>query len=298
VIVKETNLTGFKLVGRGKVRDIYQADGRLLIVATDRISAFDVVMDDPIPDKGRVLTAISRFWFEQVEKVVPHHIISYEPADVPGLSGQEAEALAGRMMLVHQAKPLAVECIVRGYLAGSGWADYQRSGAVCGHNLPAGLKESARLDEPLFTPSTKADLGAHDENISFEQAMETLGQETAERVRDLSLAIYGLARDLAAARGIIIADTKFEFGLVDGELILIDEVLTPDSSRFWPADKYQPGRSQPSFDKQFLRDYLAGLDWDKAPPPPKLPPQIIDQTRAKYLEALKRLTGQGLEGPA
>ena len=294
MIVKETNLTGLKLVGRGKVRDIYQADDRLLIVATDRISAFDVVMDDPIPDKGRVLTAISRFWFEQVEKIVPHHIISFETADVPGLSVQEAEALAGRMMLVHQAKPLTVECIVRGYLAGSGWVDYQRSGAVCGHSLPAGLQESARLDEPLFTPSTKAELGAHDENISFEQAIETLGREAAERVRDLSLAIYSLARDLAATRGIIIADTKFEFGLVGGELILIDEVLTPDSSRFWPADKYQPGRSQPSFDKQFLRDYLAGLDWDKTPPPPKLPPQIIDQTRAKYLEALKRLTGQGL----
>ena len=294
MIVKETNLAGLKLVGRGKVRDIYQAGGRLLIVATDRISAFDVVMDDPIPDKGRVLTAISRFWFEQVEKIVPHHIISFDPADVPGLSGQEAEALAGRMMLVHQAKPLTVECIVRGYLAGSGWADYQRSGAVCGHNLPAGLKESARLDEPLFTPSTKAKQGAHDENISFERAVEILGQEVAERVRDLSLAIYGLARDLAAARGIIIADTKFEFGLVGGELILIDEVLTPDSSRFWPADKYQPGRSQPSFDKQFLRDYLAGLDWDKTPPPPKLPPQIIDQTRAKYLEAIEKLTGQGL----
>jgi len=292
--VRETNLQGVKLLGRGKVRDIYDLDQNLLIVATDRISAFDVVMAEPIPDKGRVLTAISLFWFDKLQDLVANHLVSAEVSDLPSGLQAQADQLRGRFMLVRKAKTLPIECIVRGYLSGSGWQDYQATGKVCGIDLPAGLRESDKLEEPLFTPSTKAEQGLHDENISFEQVGRLIGPDLAEKVRDASLGVYSRARDLAAARGIIIADTKFEFGLVDDRLTLIDEVLTPDSSRFWPADKYQPGRSQPSFDKQFLRDWLLTQDWDKTPPPPRLPQEIIEQTRARYLDALEKLTGEGL----
>ncbi len=292
MIVKQTDLPGLNLKARGKVRDIYDLGDRLLIVTTDRMSAFDVIMDEPIPDKGKVLTAISAYWFEQVKDLVPNHLISLDPADVEGLDRGSAAQLEGRMMLVKKAEPLPAECIVRGYLVGSGYSDYLKTGKVCGIDLPAGLPEAAKLEQPLFTPSTKAELGEHDENISFAAMSQKVGADLAQKVKDLSLAIYSRARDLAAEKGIIIADTKFEFGLAGGELILIDEALTPDSSRFWPADQYRPGRSQPSFDKQFLRDYLSGLDWDKTPPPPELPQEIIDKTRAKYVEAMERLTGR------
>jgi len=292
--VRETNLQGVKLLGRGKVRDIYDLGRNLLIVATDRISAFDVVMAEPIPDKGRVLTAISLFWFDKLKDLVSNHLVSADVSDLPPELQTQADQLQGRFMLVRKAETLPIECIVRGYLSGTGWQDYQATGKVCGIGLPAGLKESDKLEEPLFTPSTKAELGQHDENISFEQVGRLIGPDLAEKVRAASLSVYSRARDLAAARGIIIADTKFEFGLVNERLTLIDEVLTPDSSRFWPADKYQPGRSQPSFDKQYLRDWLLTLDWDKTPPPPRLPQEIIDQTRARYLDALEKLTGKGL----
>ncbi len=291
MIVKETDLPGLTLKARGKVRDIYDLGEQLLIVTTDRMSAFDVIMDDPIPDKGKVLNGISAYWFEQFKNLVPNHLLSLEPADVAGLDQASAAQLEGRMMLVKKAEPLPVECIVRGYLVGSGYKDYLKTGKLCDIQLEEGLKEAAKFEVPLFTPSTKAELGEHDENISFEQMAELVGPDLAREVRDVSLGIYTKARDIAAEKGIIIADTKFEFGLVDGALTLIDEVLTPDSSRFWPADQYSPGRSQPSFDKQFLRDYLSGLDWDKTPPPPKLPQEIIDKTRAKYIEAMERLTG-------
>ena len=292
MIVKQTKLPGLNLKARGKVRDIYDLGDSLLIVTTDRMSAFDVVMNEPIPDKGKVLTAISAYWFEQVKDLVPNHLISLDPADVKDLDPEAAAQLEGRMMLVKKAEPLPVECIVRGYLVGSGYSDYLKTGKVCGIDLPAGLPEAAKLEQPLFTPSTKAELGEHDENISFEAMSQKVGVDLAQKVKDLSLSIYSRARDIAAEKGIIIADTKFEFGMAGGELILIDEALTPDSSRFWPADQYQPGRSQPSFDKQFLRDYLSSLDWDKTPPPPTLPQEIIDKTRAKYVEAMERLTGR------
>ena len=282
------------LVKRGKVRDIYAVDDKLLIVATDRMSAFDVVMDDPIPDKGKILTSISIFWFRQLESVVENHIISTRPAEYPEPCRAYREQLEGRSMLVKKANPLPVECIVRGYLSGSGWLEYQSQGSICGIPLTRGLAESEKLPEPIFTPSTKAEKGIHDENISFERAIEILGKETAEKVRELSLKIYKFGSELAAQKGIIIADTKFEFGFEDDHLILIDEVLTPDSSRFWPMDTYRPGGPQQSFDKQFLRDYLNSLDWPKEPPPPKLPPEIIEKTRNKYIEALERLTGHGL----
>ena len=292
--VKETGLAGLNLAGRGKVRDIYDLGDQLLILTTDRISAYDVVMAELIPDKGKVLTGISTFWFEQTKDQVENHLLSTSVEDLPPQAKAHQEALEGRMMLVAKAKPLPVECIVRGYLVGSGYNDYLATGAVSGIKLPEGLKEADRLEEPIFTPSTKAEIGEHDENISFETMAQTIGPELASRVKELSLAIYGRARDLAAEKGIIIADTKFEFGLVGEKLIFIDEALTPDSSRFWPADQYQPGRSQPSFDKQYLRDYLSGLDWDKTPPPPPLPQEVIDQTRAKYVEAMERLTGKSV----
>ena len=292
--VKETRLEGLTLKGRGKVRDIYDLGDSLLIVATDRISAFDVVMNEPIPDKGRILTQISAFWFQACQDIVPNHLISMDAEEFPEACSPHRDTLRSRTMWVRKAKPLPVECIVRGYLAGSGWKDYQKTGEVCGHSLPSGLVESARLPEPLFTPSTKAEGGAHDENISFEAAEKLIGKGLAERVRDLSLAIYLRGRDVAEPKGIIVADTKFEFGLLDGKLILIDEVLTPDSSRFWPVAHYKPGGAQPSFDKQFLRDYLDSLKWDHSPPPPPLPPEILEKTREKYLEALVRLTGRGL----
>ena len=293
MIVKETNLPGLELRARGKVRDIYDLGDSLLIVTTDRMSAFDVVMNEPIPDKGKVLNAISAYWFDQFKDLIPNHLISLDPADVPGLDKGSAAQLEGRMMLVKKAQPLPVECIVRGYLVGSGYSDYKKTGKVCEIELPAGLPEAAKLEKPLFTPSTKAELGQHDENISLARMAEMVGKELAQKVEDISLKIYSRARDIAAEKGIIIADTKFEFGMLDGEMILIDEALTPDSSRFWPADQYRPGRSQPSFDKQFLRDWLSSLDWDKTPPPPTLPQEIIDKTRAKYVEAMERLTGQG-----
>jgi phosphoribosylaminoimidazole-succinocarboxamide synthase len=279
---------------QGKVRDIYDLGDRLLLVATDRISAFDVVMADPIPDKGRILTQISAFWFRLLSDVIPNHLISLDVADFPPACQAHRQTLAGRTMLVRKARTLPVECIVRGYLAGSGWADYQKTGAICGIPLPSGLKESDRLPEPIFTPSTKAQLGIHDENITFAEATATIGPELAARVREISLILYRRASAWAEPRGIILADTKFEFGLDQGALLLIDEVLTPDSSRFWPKADYAPGRAQKSYDKQYLRDYLESLGWNKQPPPPPLPPEVLANTRAKYLEALKNLTGEDL----
>ena len=289
-----TDFSGLGPRHQGKVRDIYDLGDRLLLVATDRISAFDVVMADPIPDKGRILTQISAFWFRLLADVIPNHLISLQVEDFPPACQPHREVLAGRTMLVKKTRPLPVECIVRGYLSGSGWADYRESGAVCGLPLPPGLTESDRLPGPLFTPSTKAELGTHDENITFEEAALAIGSEVAARVREVSLTLYQRARDWAEPRGIILADTKFEFGLDDGELILIDEVLTPDSSRFWPQDDYAPGRAQKSYDKQYLRDYLESLGWNKQPPPPPLPPEVVTNTRTKYLEALKSLTGEDL----
>jgi phosphoribosylaminoimidazole-succinocarboxamide synthase len=290
-------LTYFSDLGprhQGKVRDIYDLGDRLLLVATDRISAFDVVMADPIPDKGRILTQISAFWFGLLSDVIPNHLISLDVADFPPACQAHRQTLAGRTMLVRKTRPLPVECIVRGYLAGSGWADYQKTGTICGIPLPSGLKESDRLPEPIFTPSTKAQLGIHDENITFAEAAATIGQELAIRVREISLTLYQRASAWAEPRGIILADTKFEFGLDQGALLLIDEVLTPDSSRFWPQADYAPGRAQKSYDKQYLRDYLESLGWNKQPPPPPLPPEVLANTRAKYLEALKNLTGEDL----
>ena len=289
--VLQTDFPELKLAGRGKVRDIYDLGETLLIVTTDRISAFDVIMNEGIPDKGYVLNQISIFWFRQMEDIIPNHIIATEVKDFPVECRRYADVLEGRSMLVKKARPLPAECVVRGYLAGSGWKDYRATGTVCGISLPPGLVESDRLPEPIFTPSTKAELGTHDENISFEQMTELCGRETAEKMRDVTLRIYSRARDIADAKGIIIADTKFEYGIYDGEMIIIDECMTPDSSRFWPKDLYRPGGAQPSFDKQFLRDYLETLDWNKTAPAPALPDEIVTKTGEKYLEALKRLTG-------
>ncbi|MBW1779116.1 MAG: phosphoribosylaminoimidazolesuccinocarboxamide synthase [Deltaproteobacteria bacterium] len=293
-ILTRSDFKDIQLVKRGKVRDVYAVEEKLLIVASDRMSAFDVVMDDPIPDKGRILTAISLFWFRELASVIENHLISSEPADYPEVCRKYASQLEGRSMLVQKTQPLPVECIVRGYLSGSGWQDYLETGSVCGIRLPEGLRESDKLPMPIFTPSTKAQDGMHDENVSFDRAVEILGKEMAEEVRRISLHIYEFGRDLAAEKGIIVADTKFEFGTTDGRLILIDEVLTPDSSRFWPMADYRPGGPQKSFDKQFLRDYLTGINWPKQPPPPRLPQEVIRKTREKYLEALERLTGEGL----
>jgi phosphoribosylaminoimidazole-succinocarboxamide synthase len=291
--VLNTDFPDLKLAGRGKVRDIYDMGETLLIVTTDRISAFDVIMNEGIPDKGYVLNQISIYWFHQMENIIPNHIIATEVRDFPVECHKYADILEGRSMLVRKAMPLPAECVVRGYLAGSGWKDYRATGAVCGISLPAGLVESDRLAEPIFTPSTKAELGTHDENISFAEMVELCGRETAERMRDVTLKIYSRARDIAADKGIIIADTKFEYGLYEGEMIIIDECMTPDSSRFWPKDHYKAGGPQPSFDKQFLRDYLETLDWNKSAPPPPLPEEIIAKTGEKYMEALVRLTGKG-----
>ncbi len=282
------------LKGRGKVRDIYDLGDRLLIVATDRISAFDVVMPNPIPDKGKVLTQLSKFWFELTQEIVPNHVISTEVEGFPKECKPYEEILRGRSMLVVKTDPLSVECVVRGYLSGSGWEEYKKKGEVCGIPLSKGLLESSKLEEPIFTPATKAEMGLHDENITFEKVGKMVGKELAKRLESLSLAIYKKARDFAEQRGILIADTKMEFGIKDGKLFLIDELLTPDSSRFWPKDDYRPGSSQKSFDKQFLRDYLLSLKWDKSPPAPQLPEEIIRKTREKYLEAYERLVGKSL----
>jgi len=289
--VKQTDFPGLKLISRGKVRDIYDLGETLLMVTSDRISAFDVIMNEPIPDKGAVLTRISKFWFSQMEDIISNHIISTDVADYPAECQPYADVLAGRSMWVKKAQPLAAECIVRGYVSGSGWKDYQATGSICGIKLPEGLKESDRLAEPIFTPSTKAELGTHDENISFDEMATICGKELAEQAREATIKIYCRARDIAAQKGIIIADTKFEFGVYEGKLIIIDECLTPDSSRFWPADRYQPGGPQPSFDKQFLRDYLETLDWGKTAPAPPLPEEIVRKTGEKYKEALFRLAG-------
>ncbi len=288
--VLQLDLPGVKKLKSGKVREVFDLGDRLLFVASDRLSAFDVIMPNGIPRKGEVLTQISYFWFAQTAAFQPNHLISRANDPLPENLRPFADKLARRSMIVKKCRPLAIECVVRGYLAGSGWKEYQKSQTVCGIKLPAGLKESSELPEPIFTPSTKAEAG-HDENISFEQAKQIAGGDLAEQARAASLKIYNFARDYARKRGIIIADTKFEFGLDNGKLILIDEVLTPDSSRFWPADQYQPGRGQPSFDKQFVRDYLETLDWDKTPPGPKLPDDVVAKTTATYLEAYERLTG-------
>ena len=292
--VRQTDFSGLTLKNRGKVRDIYDLGESLLIVASDRISAFDVVMNEPVPDKGKVLTQISEFWFDILGSIVPNHMISSDVSRFPEACRPYADVLKGRTQWVKKAAPLPVECIVRGYLAGSGWKDYQSTGAVCGIALPEGLVDSSKLPEPIFTPSTKAEGGSHDENISFKTMCGLIGKDKAEKVRDISIALYQKGQETAERKGIIIADTKFEFGMLDGEILLIDEVLTPDSSRFWPLDQYKPGGSQASFDKQFLRDYLSSLDWDKNPPPPPLPEEVVARTREKYLEALQRLTGKPL----
>lgn len=289
----QIDLPGVRKVKSGKVREVFDLGDRLLFVATDRISAFDCIMPKGIPRKGEVLTQISHFWFEQTASLVPNHLLANPGDPLPPLLQPFATQLARRSMIVKKATPLTIECVVRGYLAGSGWKEYQKTQTVCGIALPAGLKESSELPEPIFTPATKAETG-HDENIPFATAAQLVGADIADRARDLSLRIYNFARDYARKRGIIIADTKFEFGLFNGELLLIDEVLTPDSSRFWPADQYAPGKSQPSFDKQFVRDYLETLQWDKTPPAPALPPTIVARTQAKYLEAYERLTGKPL----
>ena len=295
--VSQTEFPGLKLLKRGKVRDMYDLGEHLLMVATDRISAFDVVMPDPIPEKGIILTRISLFWFDVMKPLVDNHLVSSDVAEYAAVCLPYAEALQGRSMLVTKAKPLPVECVVRGYISGSGWNAYKESGAVCGIGLPAGLKESDRLPDPLVTPSTKEEVGVHDINIDFEEAGRRIGPELAARVRELSLAIYEKGAALAEEKGIIIADTKFEFGLAGDRLILIDEVLTPDSSRFWPRRTYAPGGAQQSYDKQYLRDYLLKIKWNKTPPAPSLPEEVIRNTRQKYLEALKQLSGSshGLE---
>ena len=283
-----TELDGVRLFARGKVRDIYDLDDRLLIVATDRISAYDVIMPNGIPQKGKVLTAMSLFWFGITQDIVPNHLITANVEEYPEGLHRYSDQLEGRSMLVKKAKRIDLECVVRGYLAGSGWRDYRATGMTSGHRLPPGLQESERLSEPIFTPATKADSG-HDENISVEQAAEAIGGNIVQTLREISIAIYRKAWSYAEGRGILLADTKFEFGTVDGEIILIDEILSPDSSRFWPKDRYQAGRSQESFDKQFVRDYLDTLDWDKTPPAPDLPEEIVSQTAEKYQEAYQRL---------
>jgi phosphoribosylaminoimidazole-succinocarboxamide synthase len=291
-VIKETRFAGISPAARGKVRDIYDLGDQLLIVATDRLSAFDVVLPTPIPDKGHVLTQLSLFWFHLLKDVVPNHVLS--ATNFPPPFDSYKDDLAGRSMVVRKTQPLSIECVVRGYVSGSGWKDYRTTGKICGIALPAGLRESDRLPEPLFTPSTKATAG-HDENISFEQAALLIGKELAERVRTISLEIYRRAAAYAEPRGVILADTKFEFGLLGNQLIWIDEALTPDSSRFWPAAQYKPGGPQPSFDKQFVRDYLERIQWSKTPPGPELPPEVVAATRAKYREAYSILTGHELD---
>jgi phosphoribosylaminoimidazole-succinocarboxamide synthase len=295
-VVTQTASATYTPNKQGKVRDIYDLGDRLLIVATDRLSAFDVVLPDGIPNKGKVLTQISAFWFDSLAHVVPSHVISTSLEDFPEPFRSHPEIFAGRSMLVQKTSPLPVECVVRGYLSGSGWNEYRKSGSICGIGLPAGLRESDRLPEPIFTPTTKADQGQHDENITFEEVVRTVGAGVAERLRELTVTLYSEGARFAASRGIIIADTKFEFGLDrSGKIIFIDEALTPDSSRFWPVSSYAPGGAQPSFDKQFVRDYLLSIRWDKKPPAPRLPEEVIATTSNKYVEALRLLTGKGVE---
>ena len=286
----QSDIKSLKLLNRGKVRDIYDVDSnRLLIVTTDRLSAFDVVMNEPIPGKGEVLTAVSNFWFDKLKHIIPNHLTGDAPESV--VAPKDADQVKGRAIVVKKLAPLAIEAIVRGYLVGSGWNEYKKSGSVCGIALPAGLRQADKLPQPIFTPSTKAEMGQHDENISFGRAEEIVGANVAARVRDAAIALYKEAADYAATKGIIIADTKFEFGTdMAGNLYLIDEALTPDSSRFWPADQYAPGSNPPSFDKQFVRDYLESLNWNKQPPAPKLSPEVIAKTTEKYREAQARLT--------
>ena len=290
-VVWQTDFPALPLRSRGKVRDLYEVGEDLLIVATDRLSAFDVVLPTPIPDKGRVLTQLSLFWFGTLREVVPNHVLT--ATDFTGPLAPYRKQLQGRAMLCRRTQPLPIECVVRGYLSGSGWKDYRTSGHICGIALPPGLRESDRLPEPIFTPATKATSG-HDENITFDEAANRVGQELAERVREISLELYRRAVALAEPRGILIADTKFEFGLIKGELFWIDEALTPDSSRFWPAESYEPGRGQPSFDKQYVRDYLERIGWSKQPPAPELPDEVVAATQAKYREAYRKLTGHEL----
>jgi phosphoribosylaminoimidazole-succinocarboxamide synthase len=291
-VISETHFAGIAPAARGKVRDIYDLGDRLLIVATDRLSAFDVVMPTPIPDKGRVLTQLSLFWFQLLRDVIPNHVLS--STNFPAPFDKHANDLAGRSMLVRKTQPLPIECVARGYLSGSGWKEYRTTGKVCGIQLPAGLQQSDKLPEPIFTPATKATSG-HDENIPFERVGDLIGKDLADRVRSITLEIYRRAAAYAEPRGILVADTKFEFGLLNGELIWIDEALTPDSSRFWPASQYKPGGPQPSFDKQYVRDYLERIRWPKTPPGPELPPDVVAGTRAKYREAFRILVGHELD---
>jgi len=292
--IMKTDLPGVKLHGRGKVRDIYDLGEHFLLVATDRLSAFDVVLPTPIPNKGKVLNQMSAFWFHLFKDSVPNHVVSTSVADFPKEIQEFRDQLEGRSMLVKKAKVFPVECVARGFLTGSGLKDYNKTGAVCGIKLPPGLRDSDRLPQPVFTPATKAETG-HDENISEEQAAKIIGQDNVRRLKELTLGIYSRAVEYALKRGIIICDTKFEFGTIDGKITIVDEMLTPDSSRFWPADKYSPGKPQPSFDKQFVRDYLERIGWNKQPPAPELPPDIVNATSAKYVEALRILTGTELE---
>jgi len=297
-IVTKTQIRQYPLISRGKVRDIYEIDPQtLLIVTTDRMSAFDVIMNEPIPYKGVVLNQITLYWMDAFKDLTANHLLATDVRDFPTALAPHADELEGRAVVVRKAKPLPIECIVRGYLTGSGFKDYKATGSVCGYKLPTGLVNSDKLETPLFTPSTKADLGAHDENITLADAKSRIGDGLLKKIQELSLAIYSRGRDLAAQRGIIIADTKFEFGLSEKDILLIDEVLTPDSSRFWPVDKYAPGQAQPSFDKQYLRDWLSSTDWDMTPPPPTLPAEVIAETQKKYLEAFELLTGSPLQLP-
>jgi len=289
-VLLQTNMPDIRFLRKGKVRDIYEVDDYLLLVASDRISAFDVVLPNGIPGKGRLLTQISLYWFRQMEGIIKNHIVATDVQDYPSVCHQYADQLAGRSMLVKKAKPMPVECIVRGYLSGSGWKEYQKSGTICKMRLPEGLVESSKLSEPIFTPSTKAEEG-HDINISFEEMVKIVGRETGEKLRSVSLEVYSRARDLAEKKGIVIADTKFEFGMFNNELIFIDEVLTPDSSRFWSARTYQPGKGQDSYDKQIVRDYLLTLDWNQTYPGPVLPDNIIEKTIARYKEIYDIITG-------
>ena len=294
-VVTQTDIPGCKLLSQGKVRDIYEVDSEtLLMVTTDRMSAFDVIMSRPVPYKGVVLNQITLFWMDMFRKIIPNHLKESDVSNYPAALQPYRGQLEGRSVLVKRAVPLKVECVVRGYLAGSGWQDYQATGEVCGHKLPRGLRESDKLPEPLFTPASKADIGEHDENINMAQVEKICGTEMAHTLRDVSLAMYMEGSRHAAERGIILADTKFEFGLVNGVLTLIDEVMTPDSSRFWDAKLYEPGKSQPSFDKQYLRDWLSAQPWDKTPPPPALPDEVVEETRKKYFEAYRKLTGKEL----